>query len=68
MLKSYQFGKKQLLHRFCGECGSSLWHDPRLWMVGDRVADLLGVNVSCPGSGALFMGGKAADDEIRCGC
>jgi hypothetical protein len=46
-LKSYQFGKRQLLHRFCVECGSSVWHDPRLWMLGEVVPDLLGVNVSC---------------------
>ncbi|KAF3040647.1 hypothetical protein E8E11_007975 [Didymella keratinophila] len=44
-LKSYQFGEKQLLHTFCAECGSSVWHDPRLWMLGEEVPDLLGVNV-----------------------
>jgi hypothetical protein len=66
-LKSYQFGKKQLLHRFCGECGSSVWHDPRLWMLGDGVPDLLGVNVSHPGQkcGERVIG--AAADGIRCG-
>ena len=54
-LKSYQFGKKQLLHRFCGGCGSSVWHDPRLWMLGEGAPDLLGVNVSRPSEGLLCL-------------
>jgi hypothetical protein len=45
-LKSHSFGPKQLLHKFCGECGSSVWHDPRLKMLGEEMPDLLGVNVS----------------------
>lgn len=64
-LKSYQFGKKQLLHRFCGECGSSVWHDPRLWMLGEGVPDLLGVNVSCS-QGARWAWSAWSADEDRC--
>lgn len=45
-LKAHSFGKKQLLHRFCGECGSSVWHDPRMKEVAEEMPDLLGVNVS----------------------
>src|SRR5690242_8806215 len=45
-LKSHSFGQKQLLHKFCGGCGSSVWFDPRLKMVGEQMPDLLGVNVS----------------------
>lgn len=44
-LKSHSFGQKQLLHRFCSECGSSLWHDPRLRLISEELPDFLGVNV-----------------------
>ncbi|KAH6637894.1 Mss4-like protein [Boeremia exigua] len=44
-LKSHSFGPKQLLHQFCGECGSSVWFDPRLKGLGEEMPDLLGVNV-----------------------
>lgn len=44
-LKSHSFGQKQLLHRFCSGCGSSVWHDPRLKELGEEMPDLLGVNV-----------------------
>jgi hypothetical protein len=47
-LKSHSFGQKQLLHKFCGECGSSVWHDPRLKTLGEELPDLIGVNVRLP--------------------
>ena len=44
-LKSHSFGQKQLLHQFCGRCGSSVWFDPRLKTMGDELPDLVGLNV-----------------------
>lgn len=46
VLKSYSFGKGQNQHKFCGECGSSVFFDPRMAEHGQE-PDLLGVNVSC---------------------
>ena len=48
-LKSHSFGVKQLLHQFCAQCGSSVWHDPRLSMLGEYLPDILRVNVSLMG-------------------
>lgn len=47
-LKSYSFGPKRNLHKFCGKCGSSVFFDPRMleFGEGDGEMDLLGVNVS----------------------
>lgn len=42
-LKTYSFGAKRTLHRFCGGCGCAVWFDPRM---GGEGPDLLGVNVS----------------------
>jgi hypothetical protein len=45
-LKSYSFGPKKSLHKFCGECGSSVFFDPRMKERGEgRGLDLLGINV-----------------------
>ncbi|KAJ4984259.1 glutathione-dependent formaldehyde-activating enzyme [Stagonosporopsis vannaccii] len=57
-LKSHSFGQKQLLHRFCGGCGSSVWHDPRLRTLGEEMPDLLGVNVR------MFKGVKLGELDI----
>ncbi|KAF2873197.1 Mss4-like protein [Massariosphaeria phaeospora] len=43
-LKSYSFGIKRNLHKFCGKCGSSVLFDPRMAEHGEA-PDLLGVNV-----------------------
>ena len=41
------FGRKRVLHRFCGGCGSAVWFDPRMREFGEGEGlDLLGVNVS----------------------
>jgi hypothetical protein len=45
-LKTYSFGPKHLLHKFCGSCGSSVFFDPRMEEFGEAPPDLLGVNVS----------------------
>jgi hypothetical protein len=45
-LKNYSFGAKRLLHKFCGNCGSSIYFDPRMEEFGEAPPDLLGVNVS----------------------
>lgn len=45
-LKDYSFGKKRVLHKFCGQCGSSVYLDPRMKEFGQAPPDLLGVNVS----------------------
>lgn len=46
-LKSYSFGPKKSLHKFCGECGSSVFFDPRMKERGEGGGlDLLGINVS----------------------
>ncbi|KAF2116731.1 Mss4-like protein [Lophiotrema nucula] len=44
VLKSYSFGRKMNLHKFCTNCGSSVFFDPRMPEQGIEV-DLLGVNV-----------------------
>jgi hypothetical protein len=44
-LKSYSFGPKRVLHKFCTKCGSSVFLDPRMTEFGQQ-PDLLGVNVS----------------------
>ncbi|KAF2035721.1 hypothetical protein EK21DRAFT_53298, partial [Setomelanomma holmii] len=45
-LKTYTFGSQRNLHRFCIECGSSVYFDPQLGTLGDEGdPDLLGVNV-----------------------
>ena len=41
--------KQQLLHQFCAQCGSSVWHDPRLSMLGEDLPDIMGVNMSLMG-------------------
>jgi hypothetical protein len=47
VLKSYSFGPKKSLHKFCGNCGSSVFFDPMMMEHGEgRDLDLLGVNVS----------------------
>lgn len=46
-LKSYTFGPKKSLHMFCGQCGSSVFFDPRMKEFGEGGGlDLLGINVS----------------------
>jgi hypothetical protein len=47
-LKQYSFGPKKVLHKFCGQCGSSVFFDPRMleFGEGDGKLDLLGINVS----------------------
>lgn len=44
-LRDYSFGPKKLLHKFCTECGSSVWFDPRMMACGEGPPDLLGINV-----------------------
>lgn len=44
-LKSYSFGPKRNLHKFCARCGSSVFLDPRMKEFGQE-PDILGVNVS----------------------
>jgi hypothetical protein len=46
VLASYCFGAKRNLHRFCGECGSGVWFDPRMVLFGDMLMDLLVVDMS----------------------
>jgi hypothetical protein len=45
-LKTYSFGVKRNLHKLCGQCGSSVFFDPRMKEFGEAPPDLLGVNVS----------------------
>ncbi|KAH6618809.1 Mss4-like protein [Boeremia exigua] len=46
VLKSYAFGPKKNLHKFCGQCGSSVFFDPRMKEFGEGGGlDLLGINV-----------------------
>ena len=46
-LKDYLFGPKKSIHKFCGECGSSVFFDPRMKEHGEGEGlDLMGVNVS----------------------
>jgi len=47
-LKTYSFSVKRNLHKFCGNCGSSVFFDPRMGEFG-KTPDILGVNVSFPG-------------------
>ena len=47
-LKSYSFGIKRNLHKFCANCGSSVFFDPRMAEHGEE-PDLIGVNVSLIG-------------------
>lgn len=55
-LKSYSFGPKKSLHRFCGECGSSVFFDPRMKEHGEGGRlDLLGVNVSSSLTALLLL-------------
>jgi hypothetical protein len=44
-LKHYSFGKKRILHKFCGSCGSSVFFDPRMNDFGEAPPDLLSINV-----------------------
>lgn len=47
LLKSYSFGSRKNLHKFCGQCGSSVFFDPRMKEFGEGGGlDLLGINVS----------------------
>ncbi|KAF1962765.1 hypothetical protein CC80DRAFT_588281 [Byssothecium circinans] len=43
-LKTYSFGPKRNLHRFCGRCGSAVLFDPRMKERGEE-PDLMAVNV-----------------------
>ncbi|KAF2465930.1 uncharacterized protein BDR25DRAFT_81122 [Lindgomyces ingoldianus] len=43
-LKSYSFGRKMNQHKFCTNCGSSVFFDPRMKEQGYNL-DLLGINV-----------------------
>ncbi|KAF2689486.1 hypothetical protein K458DRAFT_384125 [Lentithecium fluviatile CBS 122367] len=43
-LRSYSFGIKRNLHKFCGRCGSAVFFDPRMLAFGES-PDLLGINV-----------------------
>ena len=52
-LKNYSFGVKRNLHKFCGECGSSVFFDPRMKEFGEAPPDLIGVNVSSANSSNL---------------
>lgn len=45
-LKNYSFGKGKNLHKFCAQCGSSVFFDPRMMEFGEGPPDLLGINVS----------------------
>lgn len=46
-LMSYSYELKKNLHRFCGNCGSSIFFDPRMNERGECGGpDLLGLNVS----------------------
>ena len=45
-LRSYSFGIKRNLHKFCGRCGSAVFFDPRMQEFGEAPPDLMGVNVS----------------------
>lgn len=44
-LRSYSFGVKRILHKFCGKCGSAVFFDPRMKEFGHDL-DFMGVNVS----------------------
>ncbi|KAH8730464.1 Mss4-like protein [Phaeosphaeriaceae sp. PMI808] len=44
-LKAYSFGKNRNLHKFCTQCGSSAFFDPRMKEFGEAPPDLIGVNV-----------------------
>lgn len=43
-LKSYAFGRKRNLHKFCGYCGSAVFFDPQMAKFGET-PDILGLNV-----------------------
>ncbi|EUC42644.1 hypothetical protein COCMIDRAFT_39327 [Bipolaris oryzae ATCC 44560] len=45
MLRDYSFGLKRNLHKFCANCGSAVWFDPRMWRFEKTGPDLLGMNV-----------------------
>ncbi|CAI6264072.1 unnamed protein product [Periconia digitata] len=45
VLRSYSFGIKRMLHKFCGTCGSAVFADPRMKEFGEKEFDLLAVNV-----------------------
>lgn len=47
MLRDYSFGMKRNLHKFCANCGSAVWFDPRMWQLEETGPDLLGMNVCC---------------------
>jgi hypothetical protein len=57
-LKDYAFGVKRNLHKFCRECGSSVWFDPRMGEFGEGPMDLLGVNVSLLVQNSVLRGLK----------
>lgn len=44
-LKTYSFGYKRNQHKFCADCGGSVFFDPELNKSGG-IPDLLGINVS----------------------
>ncbi|PVH99227.1 hypothetical protein DM02DRAFT_615184 [Periconia macrospinosa] len=44
VLRSYSFGAKRNLHKFCGKCGSAVFFDPRMKEFGEEL-DLVAVNV-----------------------
>jgi hypothetical protein len=45
-LKHFSFGIKRNQHKYCSNCGSSVFFDPRMVEHGLAPPDLLGVNVS----------------------
>ncbi|KAF2131147.1 hypothetical protein P153DRAFT_384360 [Dothidotthia symphoricarpi CBS 119687] len=57
-LESYSFGVKRNLHKFYGQCGSSVFFDPRMEEFGDAPPDLLGVNVR------MFQGVKVEELDV----
>lgn len=49
---------KKILHKFCGQCGSAVFFDPRMMEFGEGPPDLMGVNVR------MFQGVKIDDLDV----
>ncbi|KAF2737560.1 hypothetical protein EJ04DRAFT_430792 [Polyplosphaeria fusca] len=58
-LKAYSFGQKWNQHKFCTNCGSSLFFDPRMPERGVDGPDMLGVNIR------MFKGVAQKLDEYQ---